>query len=61
MDKLTKTETVTIRLVNEIFDLAADCEQADSVPGEVKMRLEYLSGYAAALKAIIAEEKGAEA
>jgi hypothetical protein len=61
MDKLTKTETVTIRLVNEIFDLTTECGQADSVSGEVKMRLEYLSGYAAALKAIIAEEKGLKA
>jgi hypothetical protein len=49
MDSITLT---VIRLANEIRDLAADCENVEAVPVEVKMRLEFLSGYAAAIRSL---------
>lgn len=51
----TKALTV-IQLANEVRELAADCEHVDEIPDEVMMRLEWLAGFAAAVRTIYEKE-----
>lgn len=60
MRKLNEIETVAVRLANEIEELRSSVQDISKINVvEVRDKLNFIGGYAMALKAII--EKGAEA
>lgn len=62
MRKLTGIETAAVRLANEVKDLQDSVQDTRAISVvDIRDRVNYIGGYASALKAIIENEKGAEA